>query len=237
MKGIVQKSLHLGRRFFLHLHGILHPLSHGKSISQGILCHGQKQGGHPRFCRLFHRRISADDQIRPLAGRLSYQVFQALFQPLGQIIGPQIDTVELVKIGHVAEHVFKAHHRDHRPGFLDNLPGFHHQEGHFLSCQNDLHHRNVGVLLDQGGLQTSGNDDGSPIRDGPSSLRHRRLRTDDPHLLDGILLFLKNIVSLVKHLLSGYQKGDLSHFVPLLSQKRIPLTAYIRRILTFYLPS
>ena len=129
----------------------------------------------------------------------------------------ELDPVETVKIGHITEHVLKAYHSDDGVLLLEDLLGFDDQEGHLLGRDHDLHHGDVRVLLDQGGLQSPGNDDGSSVGDRLAGFHHNIFCAD--HLHDGGLIvhmrlvpLLEDVVCLIEHLLPGYQEGDLSHW-------------------------
>ena len=213
-EGIIQEGFHLGRCLFLHLHGIVQALRHRHSLTHGIFCGGKKQGGNPCLCGNGNCRISSNHQIHTVLHSPLHSPRK--LRPLLCKIHAQINPVKLVKIRHITEHIPESHYSNNRPRFLHNLSGSHHQKSHLLRCQNNFHYRNIGVLLDQGCLKSSGNDNGCPVRYGFSGLHNCILRRDYPHSVNGIFFLLQYVVGLMKHFLSGHQKYCLSHLSSIL---------------------
>ena len=208
---------------FAQLHGLLN------SNGDGVLRVGQEQGRYARLiCHLQHR-CAADDQVRPVLHGLYRRSMQQL-RVLHEVF-PQLHTAFLRKARHVTGHVLEHHQGDIRRRLPQNpLRPLQHIHDR-LRRQHDLHHRNVGILLDDGGLETSCDDNVGTLIDGLPRLCHGILGFDDLHDVQPTLQLLQHVVRLPEHLLIGHQKCDFRHGTPPQNSRR---RSEIRRLCSFF---
>ena len=158
VEGVVQQNLQVGRVAALGVGDLPHVAGVEQAGAQGVLRPVEKEGALAQPAAVGIDKVAAQNDIHPVGHRLLRPALH--LRQAGDKIGMQLYVENLLKALNIPHHVGDGHHADLRPLQMgDQAAGPVEQPGDLQAGELDLHHREVGVLLENGRLAASGHQD------------------------------------------------------------------------------
>ena len=224
VEGIIQQHLQMGGVPPLGVGGKTHAAGVAQAGAQGVLRTLKKQGALAQAAAAGVDEVAAQNYVHPVGYRLLHPLLGLVHA--GHKVSVQFNAHDFLKALDLPHHVGDGHHT--HPGTLrprDQVLGPVEQQTDLQAGQPDLHHRQIGVGLQNGRLTAPGHQDIRP--QSPALLHllqnvlggHRLVQNDLHPQLPG------NTSRRLHHLRSGKKQRKFRHssssFCTLLSSYRI----------------